>query len=261
MSNLRVSLLQSEIQWEKRKANLDFYSNFINNNLKEPTDIIILPEMFTSGFTMNVKQCHDSMDGETIQWMRQMSSQYHTAICGSVIIKEEEFYYNRFLWVDAMQNHVLIYDKKHLFCLAQEDHFYKAGNEKLLIEYKGWKIAPYICYDLRFPVWMRNVEQADLQIVVANFPAKRRTAWNGLLPARAIENQCYLAGVNRIGVDGIGIEYTGDSNLYNYEGEALFANQSEATIQTATLDKNKLDIYRRAYPFLKDRDLFRFTDN
>lgn len=256
MSNLKISLVQTHLIWENRAANLSAIENFIERELSGDTDIIILPEMFTSGFTMNVDNNYDVMDGETVRWMSQISARYNSVVCGSVIIKEAGKFYNRFLWIDAHSNKILSYDKKHLFCLAQEDHYFTAGTSKIIIEYKNWRIEPFICYDLRFPVWMRNADQVDLQIVVANFPKKRRQAWNSLLVARAIENQCFVAGVNIIGEDGNGIPYSGDSAIYDYQGETKLQLSNTLSIVTAELQKYDMDVFRRAYPFLQDRDPF-----
>jgi len=195
---ISVSIIQSDIIWEDRLSNLENYQNKINQI--ESTDLIVLPEMFTTGFSMNPKDISETMSGETIQWMKANASKMNSAICGSIIIEEDDKYFNRFIWVnpDGSIHH---YDKKHLFSFAGEDKNYTSGNNKLIIEYKGWKICPLICYDLRFPVWSRNSEGYDLLIYVANWPDKRKLAWKTLLTARAIENQCYVIGVNRVGKD------------------------------------------------------------
>ncbi|HUN15798.1 MAG TPA: nitrilase-related carbon-nitrogen hydrolase [Saprospiraceae bacterium] len=257
MSNLSICIVQSELVWENRSENLKHFAGLFERDLKEHVDVIILPEMFTTGFTMNVVSNYDVMDGETVNWMKQISVQYKTAICGSVIICEEGSYFNRFIWVYEPDHQIQYYDKKHLFCLAKEDRYFKSGNKNILIQYKDWNISPFICYDLRFPEWMRNTNLADLQIVVANFPKKRELAWKSLLPARAIENQCYIAATNIIGNDGNGIEYNGQSAVYSFEGETLISCLDRSTIQLVSLDKHSLSVYRRAYPFLKDSDNFK----
>ena len=195
---INVTLIQSDIIWEDKVSNLKNYQNKISQI--ESTDLIVLPEMFTTGFSMNPKDISETMSGETIQWMKSNASKMNSAICGSIIIEEDDKYFNRFIWVNP-DGSICQYDKKHLFSFAGEDKNYTAGNEKIIIEYKGWKICPLVCYDLRFPVWSRNSEDYDLLIYVANWPTKRKLAWKSLLVARAIENQCYVIGVNRVGKD------------------------------------------------------------
>lgn len=253
---INVTLIQSDIIWEDRISNLKKYQEKINQI--KSTDLIILPEMFTSGFSMNPKDISEKMDGETIQWMKDNASKINSAICGSIIIEEDNKYFNRFIWVnpDGSINH---YDKRHLFSFAGENENYTPGNDKIIIEYKGWKICPLICYDLRFPVWSRNLEDYDLLIYVANWPDKRKTAWKSLLVARAIENQCYVIGVNRVGRDSKNY-YSGDSSLINALGETLYINSHIEEIHTTTITKYELNKVRTQLPFLNDRDNFKIIN-
>jgi len=249
---INITIIQSNIIWEDKDSNLKNYQNKIDNI---ESDLIILPEMFTTGFTMDPKSLAETMSGETVQWMKENASKMNSAICGSIIIEEDDKYFNRFIWVnpDGSIHH---YDKKHLFSFAGEDKNYTPGKEKLIIEYKGWKICPLICYDLRFPVWSRNSEEYDLLIYVANWPTKRKLAWKSLLVARAIENQCYVIGVNRIGYDENNY-YSGESKLVNALGETLYVNSHVEDIYTTTISKYELNKVRAQLPFLNDKDNFK----
>jgi predicted amidohydrolase len=253
---INVTLIQSDIIWEDRISNLKKYQEKINQI--ESTDLIILPEMFTTGFSMSPKGISENMNGETIQWMKQNAHKINSAICGSIIIEEDSKYFNRFIWVnpDGSIHH---YDKRHLFSFAGENENYTPGNEKIIIEYKGWKICPLICYDLRFPVWSRNSEDYDLLIYVANWPDKRKSAWKSLLTARAIENQCYVIGVNRVGEDSKNY-YSGDSSLINALGETLYTNSHIEEIYSNTISKYDLNKIRTQLPFLNDKDNFKIID-
>jgi predicted amidohydrolase len=251
---MNITTIQSNIIWEDKDSNLKNYQSKID---KIESDLIILPEMFTTGFTMNPKPHAESMNGKTIQWMKENASKKDLAICGSLIIEEEGKYFNRFIWVnpDGSIHH---YDKRHLFSFAGEDEHYTSGDSKIVIEYKGWKICPLICYDLRFPVWSRNVEDYEVLIYVANWPSKRKMAWRSLLVARAIENQCYVIGVNRVGEDGNNLSYNGDTSLVNALGETLYINSQTEDVFTTTLSKLELSKVRNSLPFLKDKDNFNF---
>jgi predicted amidohydrolase len=253
---INVTLIQSDIIWEDRISNLKKYQEKINQI--ESTDLIILPEMFTTGFSMSPKSISENMNGETIQWMKQNAHKMNSAICGSIIIEEDSKYFNRFIWVnpDGSIHH---YDKRHLFSFAGENENYTPGNEKIIIEYKGWKICPLICYDLRFPVWSRNSEDYDLLIYVANWPDKRKSAWKSLLTARAIENQCYVIGVNRVGEDSKNY-YSGDSSLINALGETLYTNSHIEEIYSNTISKYDLNKIRTQLTFLNDKDNFKIID-
>lgn len=238
-------------------ANKIAIEEWLSSHLTQATDLLIFPEMFTTGFSMASERLAEAMDGPSFHWMQKIAKEYQCAVAGSLIIKENSSYFNRLL---VVQNNGVssFYDKKHLFTLANEQQHFSPGTRKLIIELNSWKIAFYICYDLRFPVWCRNEEEVDLMVFVANFPEKRERAWNSLLPARAIENQCYVAGVNRLGTDEMDIHYQGDSAVYDFEGKPLLHLSSALSIGQVELDLAPLKVYRRAYPFLKDRDLFAF---
>jgi len=252
---INVTLIQADIIWEDKNSNLKKYQEQIDKI--ESTELIVLPEMFTTGFSMNPKDISETMNDGTIQWMKDNASKMNSAICGSIIIEEDGKYFNRFIWVNP-DGSIHQYDKKHLFSFAGENKNYTAGNEKIIIEYKGWKICPLICYDLRFPVWSRNSEDYDLLIYVANWPAKRKLAWKSLLVARAIENQCYVIGVNRVGKDSKNY-YSGDSSIINALGEVLYINSHIEEIYSTTLSKYDLTKTRSLFPFLKDKDNFNFS--
>ena len=246
---MRITTIQYDIVWEDKVTNLKNLTSKINTI---QSDVIVLPEMFTTGFTMNPKPFAESMTGKTIQWMKEIALTKDLAICGSIIIREEDKYFNRFIWVNP-DGTIYHYDKRHLF--LNEDQNYTRGDVKLIIEYRGWKICPLICYDLRFPVWSRNSEDYDILIYVANWPDKRKLAWRSLLVARAIENQCYVIGVNRVG-EGSGLVYSGGTSLINALGEVQYTNSHIEEVFTATLSKYDLDKIRAQLPFLEDKDNF-----
>ena len=255
MQNLKIAMLQADLVWENAEQNRKNFSEKINQ-IKEQFDLIILPEMFTTGFSMHPQKIGDTMHGETVAWMRKIASEKNTAIAGSVIIFENNNFYNRFLFVHP-SGEINFYDKRHLFTLAGEDKVYESGKEKLIVNYKGWKICPLVCYDLRFPVWARNVEDYDLLIYVANWPKIRIAAWDTLLKARAIENMCYTIGMNRVGVDANNYEYSGHSAAFDSLG-AQVAETKENTEETVvfTLDKKHISETRNKLGFLNDRDSF-----
>ena len=246
---MRITTIQYDIVWEDKVTNLKNLTSKINTI---QSDVIVLPEMFTTGFTMNPKPFAESMTGKTIQWMKEIALTKDLAICGSIIIREEDKYFNRFIWVNP-DGTIYHYDKRHLF--LNEDQNYTPGDKKLIIEYRGWKICPLICYDLRFPVWSRNSEDYDILIYVANWPDKRKQAWRSLLVARAIENQCYVIGVNRVG-EGDGLVYSGGTSLINALGEVQYTNSHIEEVFTVTLSKYDLDKIRTQLPFLEDKDNF-----
>jgi omega-amidase len=251
--SLTITLVQSTLHWESIDANLRMFDEKLAN-IKD-TDVIILPEMFTTGFSMQVEGLAETMENsKAVAWMRQKAETLNAVLTGSLMIKEGNQYYNRLLWVepDGRQLH---YDKKHLFTMAKEDLYFSAGTKKVIIDYKGWKIAPFICYDLRFPIWSRNLEDYDLAFYVANWPAKRSFHWRSLLTARAIENQAYVLGINRVGVDGKGFSYSGDSSVLSPIGDLLYHQVDEEAIFTTTLTKEHLHEMRQQYPFLGDRDV------
>jgi predicted amidohydrolase len=253
MSILNISLVQSHLEWQSKSTNLTHFEQLILNNTK--TDLIILPEMFTTGFTMDTQSQAETMDGSTIQWMQELSIKTKAAITGSIIIKEGSNYFNRLIWAEPSRG-IQYYDKRHLFSYANEDQYFKAGKKRCIIEYKGWRVCPLICYDLRFPVWSRNTEQYDFLIYVANWPEKRSYAWQSLLKARAIENLAYCAGVNRVGNDGNDIAYNGLTSLIQFDGKILLEKVEEEGIFNYELDKSKLITFRDRFQFLKDKDQF-----
>ncbi len=253
--DLKLALIQSDLVWEHSKENCQNFSNKIES-ISEDVDIIVLPEMFTTGFTMNAGTVAEAMDGETVQWMQKIASKTNAAIVGSAVILEDDTYYNRLIFAEP-SGKIHHYDKKHTFTLVGEDNVYGAGTEKLIIDYKGWKICPLICYDLRFPVWARNVEDYDLLMYVANWPKTRVSAWDALLKARAIENMCYCIGVNRIGKDGVNVEYSGHSAAYDVLGNTITSIEpGKEQIEVVTLEKKHVEAYRNKLKFLADRDRF-----
>ena len=256
--NLKITIIQCELHWENAEANRMMFSEKIQS-IEGKTDLIVLPEMFSTGFSMNAKNLAEPNNGETLQWMISEAEKHNCAITGSVIISEENKYYNRLFFVFPDGNFQK-YDKKHTFTLAKENETYSNGNERLIVNYKGWKICPLVCYDLRFPVWARNTEEYDLLIYVANWPKVRALAWDTLLRARAIENMAYCVGVNRVGVDGNDHEYVGHSAVYDVLGQQLSAaNFEKEFIGTITLSKEHIESNRKHLQFLNDRDTFTLT--
>jgi len=254
-SQLKIVLVQANLVWHNAEQNRIQFTKKINA-IKEKVDLIVLPEMFTTGFSMHPKGIAETMKGETIEWMQKIASEKNTAIAGSIIISENENYYNRFLFVHPSGT-VDKYDKRHLFTLAREEKVYTSGKEKLIVNYKGWKICPLVCYDLRFPVLARNVEDYDVLLYVANWPKPRISAWDALLKARAIENMSYAIGVNRVGIDENNHEYSGHSVAYDGLGKKLThfkTNIEDKAI--VTLRKKHLAEIRNKFNFLNDKDLF-----
>lgn len=253
---LKIALIQTDLFWENPEQNRIHFTKKIQS-IEESVDVIVLPEMFTSGFTMNPEKVAETMFGETVVWMQELALRIETAIVGSLVIKEDNHYYNRLLFVHP-NGIIETYDKKHSFTLAGEHKVYTAGKDKLHITFKGWKICPLICYDLRFPVWSRNVEDYDVLIYVASWPKIRMTAWDSLLKARAIENMAYCVGVNRIGLDGNNHEYTGHSAVFDVLGEKLdhIPDHKEA-IEIITLSKSHIKFNREKFNFLNDKDSFK----
>lgn len=257
MKELRITICQQPLVWEDKAANLKFWEEKLQS-LKGKTDLIVLPEMFTTGFTMNVHEMAESMDGTTVSWIRDLSEELGATITGSVIIREDGKFYNRMLWANPDRTFTW-YDKRHRFSFADEDKFFTAGSERKIIEKDGWRIMPQVCYDLRFPVFSRNLNsnRYDVLIYVANWPTARSSAWRSLLVARAHENQCYVVGVNRVGTDGNGIEYDGSSLVVSPKGEILCSfSEGEEAIETITLSKTELDDFRAKFRPLDDADEF-----
>jgi predicted amidohydrolase len=263
MSSLLITLIQTQLHWEDKAANLKMLEEKILG-IKEKTEIVILPEMFSTGFSMKPEALAETMDGETLHWMKQIAAKKKIILTGSFICKENENYYNRLIWMLPTGQYG-IYDKRHLFAFAGEDNHYTAGNKRLIAAVKGWKINLQICYDLRFPVWARQNSAAgnstteyDVLIYVANWPERRSHAWKTLLQARAIENQCYVVGVNRVGNDGNNFYHSGDSMVVDPLGEVLYHQKDAEAIYTISLDKAHLETIREKLPFLKDADDFTF---
>lgn len=256
---MKVALLQTDLIWENPSENRKNIEQKINN-LAEAVDLIVLPEMFTSGFTMNPKSVAESMDGITISWLKTIAKAKNCALTGSLVILENDFFYNRMVFVYP-NGEIKKYDKKHLFTLANEHNAYTAGNEKVIIKYKDFNICLQVCYDLRFPVFSRNVENYDVLIYVASWPKVRINAWNCLLKARAIENLSYTIGVNRIGVDGNKLYYSGQSQAIDFLGnELIYPTENEGFLIT-TLDLEIQNETRKKLNFLNDKDTFVLQNN
>ncbi len=255
MPFLEVAMVQANLVWESPQQNRKMLTEQLAK-MKPSVDLIVFPELFTTGFTMRAAEFAEPMDGKTIQWMQHWAKEKNAALIGSVIIAENNNYYNRCLFVYP-SGKVLFYDKKHAFSLAGEDRVYTSGQRKEVMSLKGWKICPLICYDLRFPVWARNVENYDVLIYVANWPVSRITAWNTLLKARAIENMCYTIGVNRVGIDGNDHAYSGHSMAHDFLGKPLLSvSENEVKTYYLTLDKQALEVSKRKLNFLQDKDAF-----
>ncbi len=265
MSSLTITIIQPNLHWENKKANLDMLAQKIES-IKEKTEVVILPEMFSTGFSMKPKQFAEKMDGETIEWMKKIAAEKKIILAGSVIIEDGGKYFNRLIWM-LPNGEYGVYDKRHLFAYGDEHNHYSAGNKRLIAQVKGWKINLQVCYDLRFPVWSRQaplstggegqgVREYDLLVYVANWPERRSTAWKTLLQARAIENQCYVVGVNRVGDDGNKIYHSGDSMIIDPLGEILYQKANEEDVFTYALQKEKLNEVREKFPFWRDADSF-----
>ncbi|UYZ62691.1 amidohydrolase [Hymenobacter weizhouensis] len=256
MPDLTVSFIQSSLQWHNPEANRRELGRHIQE-ISVPTDLIVLPEMFTTGFSMDAPALAEPMEGPTLAWMRDTAATHDAVVTGSVIIEEAGRYYNRLLWVRP-DGSMSYYNKRHLFTLAGEQHVYTPGTQRLLEEWRGWRICPLVCYDLRFPVWSRNSRQDpyDLLLYVANWPAVRRTAWITLLRARAIENLAFTLGVNCVGLDGNSQTYTGDSALLDMRGEYLVEVGNQETSITRALRRTDLTAFREHFPALEDGDEF-----
>ncbi|MCU0356480.1 MAG: amidohydrolase [Cyclobacteriaceae bacterium] len=261
MQNLRITLIQSDLYWEEIDSNLSAFEEKIWQ-IGQDTDVIVLPEMFNTGFTMNASKLAEHMNMRTFKWMRQMADQTGALVLGSYIVTVHERYYNRLLWMEP-GGHFKTYDKRHLFRMAAEHKTFSPGESLLISTWKGWRICPLICYDLRFPVWSRNTYDVttkrmnyDLLLYVANWPTARVDAWDALLKARAIENLSYVAAVNRVGVDGNGIEYNGHSTIVSPKGEQVFISEGVEMIKTIELNAHSLQAFRDRFPAYLDADDF-----
>lgn len=255
---MKIAIIQAPLFWENAKENRSYFEGKINS-ISENTDLIVLPEMFTTGFTMRPELVAETMQGETVIWLRELAKVKNCAITGSVVIKENNNFYNRMLFVFP-SGEIQFYDKKHLFTLAGEDKVYTSGTEKVIVNYLDWKICLQVCYDLRFPAFSRNSEDYDLIIYVASWPKIRTNAWDALLKARAIENMSYVIGVNRIGEDDNGYQYIGHSQIVDCLGEYVVEPTESENIFMAELDKQKMISTRQKLGFLDDRDHFEITE-
>ncbi|HWC53435.1 MAG TPA: amidohydrolase [Chitinophagaceae bacterium] len=263
MSTLTITTIQSDLDWENKASNLAMFEKKIRS-IQENTEIVVLPEMFSTGFSMNPQSLAETMDGESVKWMKKVAADNNIILTGSVIIEEGGHFFNRLIWMlpNGQHGH---YDKRHRFAYAGEDDKYTAGTKRLIASVKGWKINLLVCYDLRFPVWsrqqMHEEPEYDVLIYVANWPERRSIAWKTLLVARAIENQCYVVGVNRIGNDGHNIYHSGDSMIVDPLGEILYHCNDEEDIFTIALDKTHLENVREKFPFWKDADRFKILND
>lgn len=254
MSDLRVTTIQNILHWEDEQANLKMFEQQLSG-LQGTTDLVVLPEMFNSGFSMQPKSVAQSMQGSSVQWMRDQAKALGCAICGSLAINEQGQFVNRFLFVHP-DGQIEQYDKRHCFRMAGEHLVYSAGEQRVVINYLGWRILPQVCYDLRFPVFSRNRDDYDLAIYVANWPKPRRHPWQVLLQARAIENLCYSVGVNRVGEDANANQYSGDSMVVDFKGDVLFHHQDQVQINTQHLSLQALHQFKEKFPAWKDGDEF-----
>jgi omega-amidase len=256
MHDLNVTLVQCPLHWENSEANLSAFTTRLKKVEAGSTDLIVLPEMFTTGFTMNASAVAETMDGKGFQWMKKTASEKQCVLTGSMVIKENERFYNRLIWMRP-DGTFEKYDKRHLFRMGEEQKTYTMGTEQLTVTLKGWRIRPLICYDLRFPVWSRSKNDYDCLIYTANWPEVRSYPWKQLLIARAIENQAYVIGVNRIDADGLGMNHSGDSAVLNPKGMPIsntLAHQD--TIETVTLSYSELESFRKIFPAHLDADAF-----
>jgi omega-amidase len=261
MSALTCTLIQTALHWENKVANRNMLKAKIDA-IKENTEVVILPEMFSTGFSMKPEHFAEKMDGETVQWMKEVSAQKKVILTGSLMIEENGHYFNRLIWM-LPNGQLGYYDKRHRFAFANEHEHYTAGNKRFIASVKGWRINLNICYDLRFPVWARQQpaegEEAeyDLLVYVANWPERRNTAWKSLLQARAIENECFCIGVNRVGNDGNDIYHSGDSMVVHPLGEIIYHKEHTEDVFTITLHKVSVEEVRQRMPFWKDADPFK----
>ncbi|MBS95404.1 MAG: amidohydrolase [Chromatiales bacterium] len=256
---MRLTLLQADLLWQNPSANRDMFGEQIAAQA-ENSDLIVLPEMFTTGFTMDAAANCEEPDGESSRWLQDMADRHGTALCGSLIIRDAGVYYNRLIWVEPGQE-PSSYDKRHLFRIGGEHDHYTAGKQRLIVQLGEWRICPLVCYDLRFPVWSRCDNDYDLLLYVANWPGTRRSAWLSLLPARAVENLCYVAGVNRVGTDGNNVGCSGDSLIVDYLATIIAAAGDTVAAVSATLSLDKLERYRKKFPAWKDADSFSLSDS
>jgi len=259
MTNLKLTVIQSDIIWHSVSSNIAKFESLILESGQE-SDLILLPEMFTTGFTMDAEKYAEEMDGKTVSAMKEWSRGLNAYVAGSLIVQDKGMFFNRVV-ITSPDGGVYIYDKRHLFRMGGEDKLYTCGKENLTVNIKGWKVRPFICYDLRFPVWSRNTPYGyDLAFYCANWPAVRSYHWDTLLRARAIENQCYVAGVNRAGIDGKDVKYSGGSCVIGFRGEEIYSAGTESCAKTVELSLDVLQEYRREFPAWMDADQFRVME-
>jgi omega-amidase len=258
MSDLTITLVQTPLHWEDKKQNLLLLEKWLSE-VKQPTDFVVLPEMFSTAFSMQTALA-DTMDGETIAWMKQQSAKHGKPICGSLMLYENGKFYNRFIWMQP-NGEFQFYNKRHLFRMGNEHDHFTAGDDKIIVDLNGWRLFPVVCYDLRFPVWLRRTKSFDYDaiIIVANWPERREHHWRTLLQARAIENQCYVIAVNRVGVDGNGVNHSGYSGVVSPKGEWILEMADTAGIQNVTISKQELIDWRTTFPAENDADDFRLV--
>lgn len=265
MQKLKITLVQSKIYWEDVSKNINHFTTLLGSIKKGSTDLIVLPEMFTTGFSMHAAEFAEDVNGSALLWMRQMAAKKKTVLCGSIMFTEKNKFFNRFIWMRP-DGTFEQYDKRHLFSFGKEDQTYTSGKQKLIVDLKGFKICPMICYDLRFPVWSKNkatvengklIADYDVLLYVANWPQRRRQAWKQLLIARAIENVCYVVGLNRVGKDTNGLQHTGDSGMIDFLGNAILKIKPlTQAVKTVAITKNDLQNFRNNFQVLADADNF-----
>jgi omega-amidase len=254
-NDLKVTLVQPDMIWKSTRENLEKYTNLLTAS-KEPTDLVLLPEMFQTGFCMEPETLAENMDGATVRWMKRTAESLNCAVAGSLIVRENRRFFNRTVFIDPDENFTW-YDKRHLFRMGNEEVKFTSGINRLIVPWKGWRICFQICYDLRFPVWSRNQDDYDLLVYLANWPAARGDVWNILLKARAIENQSFVIGVNRIGTDGNGVSYSGNSLVIHPKG-SLIGEMTDTVdaVKTFTLSWEEIKSFREKFPVWRDRDEF-----
>ena len=256
LPDLRLAIVQGPLQWHDVAANLSYFAELLEQT--QPVDLVLLPEMFNTGFTMESAAQAEPANGSTTQWLLQHAQRLNAVVCGSLIVQVgADDYRNRLIWARP-DGSLAFYDKRHLFRMAGEHHHFTAGTEQLQVELKGWRIRPLICYDLRFPVWSRDAQHTDLLFYLASWPAARRTAWTRLLPARAIENLCYVAGVNRTGTDQQGYAYSGDSQVLDFMGDTLLDAADQDGVFYTLLQADALSRFKQRFPAYLDADTFSF---
>ncbi|MCH7657955.1 MAG: amidohydrolase [Bacteroidetes bacterium] len=253
---LKITIVQTNIHWENKNENTEMFSRIIRN-MAQNTDLVILPEMFSTGFSMQPALLAEYINGPTVSWMSKIAREYNAVITGSIIIREKNKFLNRLIWMPPDGN-LKYCDKRHLFRMGEETQYYSRGNKKLITSWKGWRFRPLVCYDLRFPVWSRNRNDYDMLIYVANWPEARRKVWKNLLVARALENQVYVVGVNRIGVDGRDISYAGESMIVNPRGNIVSEiSAHKESVETISVSLDDLITFREKFPVHLDADNFR----